>query len=185
MSEPTLEGVVAPIFLAVVITLLSFFVKAILSAHGFKRAMPIRGFELFRLCFVGPDLAFFFFFLFVSSQALQSLLDGYKVSTNYGEQFHTYFWVATFCIFLALLFSVFLWIIHEDNERQFIVTKRSETRRERDGSETTGQVYDVNLWASVSSWSGFLILVLGNLVGFASIISYVVFMYFGFISKSQ
>lgn len=139
----TAISIIAPIGLAAAAMLLRFVVKAILNGSSFKRSNSARGYELFRLCFLGLDLSLLALGLFVSSQALHSLLNGHNISTNFGDNFGTYFWTCVLIAIVALLFSALCWLPHDDDERAFRVTISREERQQRDGTSREVDIYEV------------------------------------------
>lgn len=167
--------IVASIALGAATMLLSLAVKAIVNGNSFRRSNSARGYELFRMFFLGPDLALLALALFVSSQALRSLLNGYKISTNFGDNFGTYFWISVIAVFGLLFLSVFCWLPHDDNERCFPSDEGQEERQERDGSKTTVKVYEVSILRAMKRRSGILVLGVGNLFGIISILAYAYF----------
>jgi hypothetical protein len=182
-SPVTAISIIAPIGLAAAAMLLSFVVKAILNGSSFKRSNSARGYELFRLCFLGPDLSLLALGLFVSSQALRSLLNGHNISTNFGDNFGTYFWTCVLLAIVALLFSTLCWLPHDDDERAFRVKTSREERQQRDGTSREVDIYEVQTLETLTRFSAFLILVVGNLIGIMAILGYVLFIFRGFVPR--
>lgn len=167
--------VIASIGLGAATMLLSLAVKAIINGNSFRRSNPSRGYELFRMFFLGPDLALLALALLISSQALRGLLNGYRINTNFGDSFSTYFWTALVFVFVTLFVSVFCWLPHDDNERCFPFDETEEERHQRDGSKVTTKVYKVKILKALKGSPGFVVLGIGNFIGIISILAYVYF----------
>jgi hypothetical protein len=155
--------------------LISLLVKAIINGNSFKRSNAGRAYELFRTFFIGPDLALLALGLFVSSYALRSLLNGYNISTNFGDDFGTYFWSAVGFAFVCILAATGCWLPYDDDERCFPFSEAEEERQQRDGSKVTKKVYKVHIRSALSNSSGFVVLGIGNFIGVAAIVSYAYF----------
>lgn len=184
-SLVTTVSVLAPIGLAAATVLLSLVIKAILNGHSFKRSNSARGYELFRICFLGPDLSLLALGLFVSSQALRSLLNGHNISTNFGDNFGTYFWTVVILAMVALLVSTLCWILHDDDEKSFPVTHSVEDRQQRDGSVRSVPVYDVHMMRALRRRAGITVLVVGNFIGIIAILGYVLFIFSAFVPSGR
>jgi hypothetical protein len=184
MNDPTPVdiGVLTPIAIAGLVALLALLVKAVMGANDLKRENPDRGPELFKLFFLGPDLAMLSLGLFISSDVLKLILNGQKLNTFYKD-FSATFWTYLVISLVSILSCIFLWSIHGKDERTLHRTQVKETRQRSDGKEYEVTVWPIDWVPSLTSRAGLLILVLGNLLGVASIMSYAVFIFFGFVTR--
>jgi Na+/melibiose symporter-like transporter len=180
LTPSTDVTILTPIIIATLIMLVTLLIKAIMGAGDFNRENSARGHELFKLFFLGPDLAILSLGLFVSSDVLNRILNGQKLTTFYSD-FSGTFWKYFMVSILLLLACVALWVIHSENERTLDRVQAQETRQDRNNQIQTVTVYNIQWGVSLKKRAPFLILVLGNLCGIISIVSYAFFIFFGFV----
>src|SRR5262249_49807633 len=165
----------------VVVMLLGLIAKSTMNASSYQRSNPARGHELFKLYFLGPDLSLLSIGLFVSTQALRAILNGYGVHTNLGDDFATYFWGFVIGAVVLLFLSVRSWLVYKDDERRLVTKQTTQRLQRRDGSEYEDEVWKILLWQSFRNRAVLRILILGNLFGLASIVGYAYFIVLSFL----
>jgi len=176
-------NIIAPIALSFVAMLLSLLIKWTMNATSFRRSNPARGHELFRIFFIGPDLSLLSLGLLVASQALRSILSGHNIETNFGDDFAVYFWTLVIGLLAVLFVCMFFWLRHDDDERALAIQRTNEWRRDRDGRDYPIEVWAVDWKLSFKRRPAILLLVIGNVLGVACVLSYGWFIYRGFVQQ--
>jgi hypothetical protein len=185
MNNISISTIIITVLVAVVTTILSLVVRYLLNSQGLITSSQSRGSEYFKLYFFGPDLAILSLGLVASSKVISDVLNGYKMSSNYGDLFSTYFWGLIGLILIILLVNVGAWITLNELQRQFQVTPTEQTLKNNSGTDTVLTTYNIDLRNSLNNElrGPILRVTFCNLLGFVSIVFYVAFIYGGFILK--
>lgn len=111
------------------------------------------------------------------------ILNGYRIRNYWGENFGEYFWMLIGFFILGYILCIFVWAIHAEDERSLKTQKASKDLQDRAGQTYTVEVWPIEWRASLKSRAGFLILIVGNLLGLVAIIAYAWFIFYGFVRK--
>jgi hypothetical protein len=183
MPQPQPEArIFIPILLSACFMCLRLLVRWALDAESLKRSNSGRGHQLFRVCFLAPDLIVLSIGLLIASEGLRAILKGRQLETLFCPHFPDYFWGLIVLFFVFLLACIVIWNSHDDDERAFVSHTRSEIRLRRTGETYDQTVWEVDWRASFGTRPGILVIGFCNFLGSLSVLSYAFFIYLCFVT---
>src|SRR5687767_1325368 len=182
-SGGSMDDLLWTVLLALIVLFMAVLFKLLLDSEVVRDTNAARAGALFRAFFLAPDLIVFSISLLISSQVLHSILTSHSSSTYYGYRFSGYLYLLILADVVALIAVAIVWLRSQPTHKNFPTKPQNESRISAAGAEEDVVVFRLRLLHGLfRTRVGFWNLIVGNLIGFLALASYLLFIYYGFVT---
>jgi|SRR6516225_1674768 hypothetical protein len=176
------ESILWPVILGLVPLFLYVVFKCIVDVEEIRETNSSCGSALFKRFWLAPDFLVLAIGLAISSNALNAVLVGRGLKSNYGSDFDKFFWILITVFFVVSLLTLFIWLVTGSEAKTFPIETTTKNRLVAGGVFQPVQVYEIKYFKGLfRTRVGFWNMIVGNGLGVISILAYCAFIYFGFI----